>query len=84
MSFVDALDLGRSTVLDLAAGNGMVASRRRGDGCDVTRPISAGPCLERRPRARFGRKVWPIEFKEADAENLPVRKRRARYRCFPP
>ena len=67
----EALDLrAGSKVLDVAAGNGkarLAAARRW---CDVT-STDYVPALLERGRARAAAEGWPIEFREADAEDLP-------------
>ena len=67
----EALDLkAGSKVLDVAAGNGMATLAAARRWCDV---ISTDyvPALLERGRARAEAEGWSIEFKEADAENLP-------------
>src|SRR3954464_6656362 len=67
----EALDLkAGSKVLDVAAGNGMASLAAARRWCDV---ISTDyvPALLERGQARAAAEGWPIEFREADAENLP-------------
>jgi ubiquinone/menaquinone biosynthesis C-methylase UbiE len=67
----EALDLkAGSKVLDVAAGNGMATLAAARRWCDVTSTDYVPPLLER-GRARAEAEGWSIEFKEADAENLP-------------
>ena len=67
----EALDLraGKS-VLDVAAGNGMVSLAAARRWCDVTSTDYVGSLLER-GRARAMAEGLPIDFKVADAEALP-------------
>lgn len=67
----EALDLkAGSKVLDVAAGNGMATLAAARRWCDVT-STDYVPALLERGRARAEAEGWNIEFKEADAENLP-------------
>jgi ubiquinone/menaquinone biosynthesis C-methylase UbiE len=67
----EALDLkAGSKVLDVAAGNGMATLAAARRWCDVT-STDYVPALLERGRARAEAEGWSIEFKEADAENLP-------------
>lgn len=70
-SLCEALDLrAGQRVLDVAAGNGnasLAAARRW---CDVV-STDYVPALLDRARARAGAECLPIEFKQADAEDLP-------------
>jgi ubiquinone/menaquinone biosynthesis C-methylase UbiE len=67
----EALDLkAGSKVLDVAAGNGMATLAAARRWCDVT-STDYVPSLLERGRARAEAEGWNIEFKEADAENLP-------------
>src|SRR6478735_4286087 len=67
----EALDLkAGSTVLDVAAGNGMASLAAARRWCDVT-STDYVPALLERGSARAAAEGWSIEFKEADAENLP-------------
>ena len=67
----EALDLkAGSKVLDVAAGNGMASLAAARRWCDVT-STDYVPALLERGRARAAAEGWPIEFREADAENLP-------------
>ena len=67
----EALDLkAGSKVLDVAAGNGMATLAAARRWCDVT-STDYVPALLERGRARADAEGWTIEFKEADAENLP-------------
>ena len=67
----EALDLrAGQRVLDVAAGNGnatLAAARRW---CDVVSTDYVGALLER-GKARASAEGLPVEFREADAENLP-------------
>src|SRR6266851_3483642 len=67
----EALDLraGRK-VLDVAAGNGMASLAAARRWCDVVSTDYVANLLEN-GRARSLAEGLPIEFKEADAENLP-------------
>jgi ubiquinone/menaquinone biosynthesis C-methylase UbiE len=66
----EALDLrSGSTVLDVAAGNGMASLAAARRGCDVT-STDYVPALLERGRARASAEGLPIEFMEADA-SLP-------------
>jgi ubiquinone/menaquinone biosynthesis C-methylase UbiE len=67
----EALDLrsGRK-VLDVAAGNGMVSLAAARRWCEVTSTDYVASLLER-GRARAEAEGLPIEFRVADAENLP-------------
>src|SRR5687768_5985586 len=58
------------TVLDVAAGNGNVTLAAARRWCDVT-STDYVPSLLERGAARAAAEGWPIEFREADAENLP-------------
>ena len=70
----EALDLrSGSKVLDVAAGNGMVSLAAARRWCDVTSTDYVPAWLER-GRARASAEGLEIEFKEADAENLPFEK----------
>jgi len=70
-SLCEALDLrAGERVLDVAAGNGnatLAAARRW---CDVD-STDYCPTLLERGRARAGAEHLPVQFKQADAENLP-------------
>ena len=67
----EALDLkAGSKVLDVAAGNGMASLAAARRWCDVT-STDYVPALLERGRARAASEGWQIEFREADAENLP-------------
>jgi ubiquinone/menaquinone biosynthesis C-methylase UbiE len=67
----EALDLrAGSKVLDVAAGNGMASLAAARRWCDVT-STDYVPALLERGRARAEADGMEIEFKEADAENLP-------------
>jgi SAM-dependent methyltransferase len=67
----EALDLkAGSKVLDVAAGNGMASLAAARRWCDVT-STDYVPALLERGRARAAAEGWQIEFREADAENLP-------------
>ena len=70
-SLCEALDLrAGERVLDVAAGNGnatLAAARRW---CDVVSTDYVATLLER-GRARAGAECLPVQFEEADAENLP-------------
>jgi ubiquinone/menaquinone biosynthesis C-methylase UbiE len=57
-------------VLDVAAGNGMASLAAARRWCDVT-STDYVPALLERGQARAAAEGWPIEFREADAENLP-------------
>src|SRR3954451_10020378 len=67
----ESLDLrSGQSVLDVAAGNGnatLAAARRW---CDVT-STDYVPALLERGQARAAAEGWQLEFREADAENLP-------------
>src|ERR1700704_6725799 len=67
----ESLDLraGRK-VLDVAAGNGMASLAAARRWCDVT-STDYVPSLLERGRARAAAEGMQIEFREADAENLP-------------
>ena len=73
----EALDLrAGQKVLDVAAGNGnatLAAARRW---CDVT-STDYVPSLLERGRARAAAEGLTVEFQEADAEALPLRRRDA-------
>ena len=70
-SLCEALDLrAGERVLDVAAGNGnatLAAARRW---CDVV-STDYVPALLERGRARAGAEGLPVQFEQADAENLP-------------
>jgi SAM-dependent methyltransferase len=67
----EALDLkAGSNVLDVAAGNGMASLAAARRWCDVT-STDYVPALLERGQARAAAEGWSIEFREADAENLP-------------
>jgi ubiquinone/menaquinone biosynthesis C-methylase UbiE len=67
----EALDLkAGSNVLDVAAGNGMASLAAARRWCEVT-STDYVPALLERGQARAAAEGWPIEFREADAENLP-------------
>jgi ubiquinone/menaquinone biosynthesis C-methylase UbiE len=67
----EALDLkAGSKVLDVAAGNGMATLAAARRWCDVT-STDYVPALLERGRARATSEGWQIDFREADAENLP-------------
>jgi SAM-dependent methyltransferase len=67
----EALDLrSGSTVLDVAAGNGMASLAAARRWCEVT-STDYVPALLERGRARAEAEGMEIEFREADAENLP-------------
>ncbi len=67
----EALDLNAgSKVLDVAAGNGMATLAAARRWCDVT-STDYVPALLERGRARATAEGWQVEFREADAENLP-------------
>jgi SAM-dependent methyltransferase len=67
----EALDLkAGSKVLDVAAGNGMATLAAARRWCHVTSTDYVAALLER-GRARAAAEGWQIDFKEADAENLP-------------
>jgi ubiquinone/menaquinone biosynthesis C-methylase UbiE len=67
----EALDLrAGSKVLDVAAGNGMASLAAARRWCDVT-STDYVPALLERGRARAEADGMEIEFREADAENLP-------------
>lgn len=67
----EALDLkAGSKVLDVAAGNGMASLAAARRWCDVT-STDYVPALLERGSARATAEGWQIEFREADAENLP-------------
>ena len=57
-------------MLDVAAGNGMASLAAARRWCDVT-STDYVPALLERGQARAAAEGWPIEFREADAENLP-------------
>src|SRR6187397_1902169 len=59
-----------SKVLDVAAGNGMASLAAARRWCDVT-STDYVPALLERGQARAASEGWQIEFREADAENLP-------------
>src|SRR6478736_10437390 len=67
----ETLDLrAGSKVLDVAAGNGMASLAAARRWCDVT-STDYVPALLERGRARADAEGMAIEFKVADAENLP-------------
>jgi SAM-dependent methyltransferase len=67
----EALDLrAGSKVLDVAAGNGMASLAAARRWCDVT-STDYVPALLERGRARASAEGLTIDFREADAENLP-------------
>jgi SAM-dependent methyltransferase len=67
----EALDLkSGSKVLDVAAGNGMASLAAARRWCEVT-STDYVPALLERGRARAAAEGIEIEFREADAENLP-------------
>jgi SAM-dependent methyltransferase len=67
----EALDLkSGSKVLDVAAGNGMASLAAARRWCEVT-STDYVPALLERGRARADAEGMAIEFREADAENLP-------------
>jgi SAM-dependent methyltransferase len=67
----EALDLkAGSKVLDVAAGNGMASLAAARRWCEVT-STDYVPALLERGQARAAAEGWPIQFREADAENLP-------------
>jgi ubiquinone/menaquinone biosynthesis C-methylase UbiE len=67
----EALDLkAGSKVLDVAAGNGMASLAAARRWCEVT-STDYVPALLERGRARAIAEGMEIEFREADAENLP-------------
>ncbi len=67
----ESLDLkAGSTVLDVAAGNGMASLAAARRWCEVT-STDYVPTLLERGRARAEAEGMSISFKEADAENLP-------------
>jgi ubiquinone/menaquinone biosynthesis C-methylase UbiE len=67
----EALDLkAGSKVLDVAAGNGMASLAAARRWCEVT-STDYVPALLERGRARAQAEGMEIEFREADAENLP-------------
>jgi SAM-dependent methyltransferase len=67
----EALDLkAGSKVLDVAAGNGMASLAAARRWCEVT-STDYVPALLERGRARAEAEGMAIEFREADAENLP-------------
>ena len=67
----EALDLkAGSKVLDVAAGNGMASLAAARRWCEVT-STDYVPALLERGRARAAADGMEIEFREADAENLP-------------
>jgi SAM-dependent methyltransferase len=70
-SLCEAVDLrAGSRVLDVAAGNGNAALAAARRWCDVV-ATDYVPALLERARARAAADHLPIEFREADAENLP-------------
>ena len=67
----EAMDLkAGSKVLDVAAGNGMASLAAARRWCDVT-STDYVPALLERGRARANAEGMTMEFREADAENLP-------------
>src|SRR3954451_9892692 len=67
----EALDLrSNAKVLDVAAGNGMASLAAARRWCQVT-STDYVPALLERGRARAEAEGMEIEFREADAENLP-------------
>ena len=67
----EAMDLkAGAKVLDVAAGNGMASLAAARRWCDVT-STDYVPALLERGRARANAEGMGIEFREADAENLP-------------
>src|SRR6476620_5292322 len=67
----EALDIkAGAKVLDVAAGNGMASLAAARRWCDVT-STDYVPALLERGRARAEAEGMEIEFREADAENLP-------------
>jgi len=67
----EALDLkSGSKVLDVAAGNGMASLAAARRWCDVT-STDYVPALLERGQARAAAEGMEIQFREADAENLP-------------
>src|SRR3954465_7345691 len=67
----EAMDLkAGSTVLDVAAGNGMASLAAARRWCEVTSTDYVSALLER-GRARAKDEGWTMQFQEADAENLP-------------
>jgi len=67
----EALDIDAgSKVLDVAAGNGMASLAAARRWCDVT-STDYVPALLEQGRARAAAEGAAIEFREADAENLP-------------
>ena len=67
----EALDLkAGSKVLDVAAGNGMATLAAARRWCDVT-STDYVPALLERGQTRAAAEGMEIEFREADAENLP-------------
>ncbi|MBR0695564.1 class I SAM-dependent methyltransferase [Bradyrhizobium lablabi] len=67
----ESLDLkAGSTVLDVAAGNGMASLAAARRWCDVT-STDYVPALLDRAAARAEAEGLPMAFREADAENLP-------------
>src|SRR5258705_6665600 len=59
-----------SKVLDVAAGNGMASLAAARRWCDVT-STDYVPALLQSGQARAAAEGMQIEFREADAENLP-------------
>jgi ubiquinone/menaquinone biosynthesis C-methylase UbiE len=69
----EALDLrAGQKVLDVAAGNGNVTLAAARRWCDVT-STDYVPALLQRGRARANAEGWKIEFRDADAEDLPFK-----------
>src|SRR3954453_266802 len=67
----EAMDIkAGSKVLDVAAGNGMASLAAARRWCEVT-STDYVPALLERGRARAAAEGMAIEFREADAENLP-------------
>jgi ubiquinone/menaquinone biosynthesis C-methylase UbiE len=69
----EALDLrAGQKVLDVAAGNGNVTLAAARRWCEVT-STDYVPALLERARARSNAEGFPVEFREADAEELPFK-----------
>src|SRR6187551_416672 len=67
----EAMDIrAGSKVLDVAAGNGMASMAAARRWCEVTSTDYVPDLLER-GQARAAAEGWQLEFREADAENLP-------------
>lgn len=76
----EAMDLrAGSKVLDVAAGNGNVTLAAARRWCDVV-STDYVPALLERGRERAQAERLPVEFRQADAEALPVRRRELRRR----